>query len=139
MKLKELVNVKRGLVARAEEQGEIRYLRLADFNEEGQLQPGNERFLGDQPEEKYLLKAGDILMSILGPRYFALEFAEEEGKFIPNHFFNILNLKTDRFTSREIVEYLNSQPVQEELDSMTEGESIRTVPTKSLKDLRVKM
>ncbi len=139
MKLKEIVRVKRGLVARGEEQGEVRYLRLADFDEKGQMQPGNERYIAEQPDEKYVLKSGDILMSIMAPRFFAMKFAEEEGTFVPNHFFNILNLKTDRLSADKLVEILNSDKVQKQLDGLTEGENIRTIPTKNLEDLKVRL
>ena len=69
-KLGEIATFTYGYTAKAEECGEVRYIRITDINDGGCLIPDNGKYISyTQDTEPYLLKKGDLVMARTGATY----------------------------------------------------------------------
>ena len=59
-----------GYTAKANDEGDIRYIRITDINEQGCLNPSDGKFIYQSAEvEPYLLRKGDLVMARTGATY----------------------------------------------------------------------
>ena len=68
-----------GYTTKANDEGNIRYIRITDINEQGGLNPSDGKFIYQSPEvEPYLLRKGDLVMARTGATYGKTLYYNEE-------------------------------------------------------------
>jgi len=68
-----------GYTTKANDEGNIRYIRITDINEQGCLNPSDGKFIYQSPEvEPYLLRKGDLVMARTGATYGKTLYYNEE-------------------------------------------------------------
>lgn len=70
MKLSEVASFTYGYTSKAQDLGNVRYIRITDITDKGQLNPKNGKYVSLTEEVRpYLLKKGDLIMARTGATY----------------------------------------------------------------------
>lgn len=68
--LSDLATIRYGYTASAKNEGDVRFVRITDVNEYGELNSENQKFIDlDEESKKYLLKKGDVLVARTGATF----------------------------------------------------------------------
>lgn len=116
--------------------GLIPYLQIGDFDYLGTLQPQKiSTFVEDDfNNDKFFLKAGDILLPAKGIRNTALLYSEHYPKAVASSLFFILRIEDRRVLPQFLTIYLNHPNTQAKIRTMIS--SSVTVPTLNKKDFQ---
>ena len=70
MKMSEVASFTYGYTSKAQDLGNVRYIRITDITDKGQLNPKNGKYVSLTEEVRpYLLKKGDLIMARTGATY----------------------------------------------------------------------
>lgn len=89
--IKDITDIRFGFYIQPEEEGNIPYLQVRQFDEEGLLKEESDEYIKlDKKSEQHLLKDGDVLFVGKGNRLFAWCYREKAGTYVASSIFFVL-------------------------------------------------
>ena len=139
--LNKIASIQTGLFAKTVSKGEIVYLQVKHFNEEGQLQSILHPDLkADQINKKHLLKHGDVLFSAKGTKNFAAWYESKNQAAVASTSFFVIRMQ-ENFSNKILPEFLvwliNHRVAQKFLKGKAIGTSIVSISKSVLEDLEI--
>ena len=141
MLLKEIANISTGIFASPIADGDVVYLQIKHFNENGFLA---DHVTPDLPinnqTEKHLLSEGDILFIAKGTKNTAILFNENYGQCVASSTFLVVKLMDgykNVITPEYLCWFINLQKTQEYIKTKARGSSMPSVSKVELQDLEI--
>ncbi len=104
-----IAHIRFGLHVMPEERGNLLYLQVRQFDDEGRWMPAYSEFINlDERNEDYLLRDGDVLFVAKGGRLFAWCYRETLGPAVASSIFLILRPDQARIFPDYLATVLNS-------------------------------
>lgn len=127
-----------GLFAKPVGEGDVVYLQVRHFDENGQLTADlYPDLLGAEISEKHFLQEGDILFSAKGTKNFAAIYAGFEEQCVASTSFFVIRLKEVNLLPAYLAWYLNHPNTQQTLKAQAKGSSIVSISKTQLEDLEI--
>ncbi len=141
--LTQIANIQTGIYTKSESFGEIMYLQVKHFDENGVFISTFIPDLSLNPQiEKHLLLEGDILFAAKGTKNFAVKYDNKIGRCVASSTFLIIKIKKEfhnSIASDFICWYLNHPKTQEILKSKARGSSMPSISKVDLMELELKI
>lgn len=138
MRIKQITNIQTGVFAKPKGQGEIVYLQVKHFNEEGFLKTKLIQDLDLKDiSRKHLLQNGDVLFASKGVKNFATVYEKHNEPAVASTSFFVLRLTTEKLLPDYLAWYLNSITVQSALKSQAIGTAIPSISKQVLENLEI--
>jgi restriction endonuclease S subunit len=133
-----IASIQTGVFAKPATTGEIVYLQVRHFDENGervgQLQPD---LLKGEVSEKHLLLAGDVLFSAKGTKNFAAVFESKNPASVASTSFFVLRLLDNSVLPEYLAWYINNPHSQSILKGEARGTSIPSISKSMLENLEI--
>ncbi len=140
LSLKEIAKVLIGRYQRPEVDGEVSYLQVKDFDEEGRFDGRvDNKIKKEEIPEHFYLQVNDVLYAAKGDKNFAVIYPEEIGRAVASPSFLIIRLAVNFVLPEFLVWYLNHPDVAEKLKKLATGTNIRSITGKSLAEFKVEI
>lgn len=139
--LEHIANIRTGVFAKPNTEGEIVYLQLKYFDENGVLVSNLHPDLKyEDVAEKHLLRQGDVLFATKGSKNFAAKFENRNHPSAASTSFFIISMK-ESFKNKIIpdflVWYINDSRSQSYLKNKAIGTSVVSISKKVLEKLEI--
>lgn len=134
--LKHISSILTGIYGKPENEGEIIYLQVKDFNEDGELQSIHPQLNGNIPH-KHLLNGGDVLFAAKGAKNFAACFFGLNYPAVASTSFFVIRLHDNKILPEYLAWYLNQPSNLEKLKSGAVGTSIVSITKDVLGNLEI--
>jgi restriction endonuclease S subunit len=128
--LKDITNIQTGLFAKLLGEGDVIYLQVKHFDEEGKLQAWRFTFCLCK---KHLLK-GDVLFAAKGTKNFAAVFENHNQPSVASTSFFVIRLTDKKVLPQYLAWFLNSHPAQTLLKGQAIGTSIPSISKQVLEN-----
>ena len=136
-KLSQIAEIKTGIFARPELEGEIIYLQAKDFDEFGDLSAILQAELkADSLTDKHLLKSGDVLFAAKGSKNFATVYRTNFPAVASTTFF-VIRIREPIVLPEYLVWLLNNSATKKLLKGQAIGSSISSISKKVLEELEI--
>lgn len=137
-KLSELAKIKTGLFAKPEAKGDLVYLQVKHFDENGLLKTEIYPDLReDKVTENHLLVDGDILFAAKGAKNFAAVFENHNPAAVASTSFFVIRVTKEGLLPHFLAWYLNQPSVLKKLKDQAAGTSIPSISKAMLEDLEI--
>lgn len=138
MYVKQITNIQTGVFAKPKEDGDIVYLQVKHFNEEGFLKTQLIKDLDFKDvSKKHLLQSGDVLFASKGIKNFATVYEAHNEPAVASTSFFVLRLTSNQLLPNYLAWYLNCETVQSKLKSQAIGTAIPSISKNVLEDLEI--
>jgi restriction endonuclease S subunit len=136
--LKDITNIQTGLFAKLLGEGDVIYLQVKHFDEEGKLQSAlHGDLLSAYVSEKHLLKDGDVLFAAKGTKNFAAVFENHNQPSVASTSFFVIRLADKKVLPQYLAWYLNNHTTQTLLKGQAIGTSIPSISKQVLENLEI--
>lgn len=136
--LKDIATIQTGLFAKTETEGDVAYLQVKDFDEEGKITfPLHPDLKLKSAYEKHLLKSGDILFAAKANNNFAALFENPEQLCVASTSFFVIRVNDKSIEPAFLVLYLNHPNNQKQLKANAIGTSMVSITKAVLEDLEI--
>lgn len=139
-KLSDIAKLQTGLFAKPEAMGEVVYLQVRHFDENGLLRAELYPDLkGNRFTEKHLLKAGDILFAAKGTKNFAAVYEPHYPTAVASTSFFVIRLQNTQILPGYLGWYLNHPVIINRLKEQAIGSATPSISKTVLDDLEIPM
>ena len=136
--LENIASISTGVFAKPVADGEIVYLQVRHFDENGSLTSElHPDLMADDISEKHLLKPGDVLFAAKGNKNFASVYEEQYPKSVASTTFFVIRLHDSRILPEYFAWFMNSPKTQLFLKSTALGSSIASISKAVLEKLQI--
>lgn len=136
--IRDITNIQTGLFAKALGEGDVTYLQVKHFDEEGKLQSSlHGDLLSSYISEKHLLKDGDVLFAAKGSKNFAAVFENHNKPSVASTSFFVLRLTSKKMLPQYLAWFLNNHSTLTLLKSQAIGTSIPSISKQVLENLEI--
>ncbi|MFT4221899.1 restriction endonuclease subunit S [Dysgonomonas sp.] len=142
-KLSEIANIRSGVFLSQNLDGNIRYLQIIDFDNEGMLNPRMETtpmVLFEKNISGHLLKQGDILFSAKGDNNYSVVYQEKNIQSVASTSFIIIAIKNE-YKSQILPEYIcwhmNKPDTIKTLKDKSKGTKIHSVSIFEIRNFEI--
>ena len=126
--LEQIADIKFGLYTETAPEGEIAYLQLRQFNDEGRLLSKANDFLNiTNKTEGHLLKDGDVLFVGKGNRLFSWCYRDIEGPAIASSIFFVLRPNPKVIYPEYLAAFLNAPQAKAAFQQLGSGTNIFSI------------
>ena len=126
--LQDITDIRFGLYTQPEHSGEIAYLQLRQFNDEGRLlSKSNDLINITNKNEAHLLKDGDVLFVGKGNRLFSWCYRESEGPSIASSIFFVLRPNLKLIYPEYLAAFLNAPQAKAAFQQLGSGTNIFSI------------
>ncbi len=137
VKLSQLANIKTGIFAKPEPDGDAVYLQAKHFNEFGELVSVLHADLKSSGlTEKHLLTHGDVLFAAKGSKNFAAVY-DHDFPAVASTTFLVVRIRESKVLPGYLVWFLNSSAAQFELKRNALGSAMVSISKAVLEDLEI--
>lgn len=137
-KLGEIAKLQTGLFGKPEAKGDLVYLQVKHFDENGMLKTEIYPDLReDNVTKKHLLIDGDILFAAKGTKNFATVFEDHNPPAVASTSFFVIRVKGKGILPHFLAWYLNQPSVLKKLKDQATGTSIPSISKAMLDDLEI--
>lgn len=137
-KLGEIAKLKTGLFAKPEARGDLVYLQVKHFDENGLLRTEIYPDLRSyKVTEKHLLVDGDILFAAKGAKNFAVVFENHNPPAVASTSFFVIRVTEKGLLPQFIVWFLNQPSTLKKLKDQAIGTAIPSISKDTLEDLQI--
>ncbi|MFN3998606.1 restriction endonuclease subunit S [Algoriphagus sp.] len=134
----QITKIQTGLFAKPLGEGDVIYLQVKHFDENGQLQSAlHGDLLSDYISEKHLLKNGDVLFAAKGSKNFATVFEDHNKPAVASTSFFVIRPTNKKVLPQYLAWFLNSHSTLTLLKSQAIGSSIPSISKQVLENLEV--
>lgn len=133
-----IAKIQTGLFAKPEAKGEVVYLQVKHFDENGQLR--TELFPDlrhDKVTEKHLLKKGDILFASKGTKNFAAVYEDHNPDAVASTSFFVIRLKVNQIIPEYLAWFLNQPSTLKYLKERAIGTTTPSISKAVLDQLEI--
>lgn len=136
--LKHITNIQTGVFAKPIQKGDIVYLQVKHFDENGELKETLYPDLNAESKiNKHILKKGDILFSAKGSKNFAAWYENEEIPAVASTSFFVIRLQDKNVLPGYLTWFLNHPRTQTLLKGQARGSSIASISKAVLSELEI--
>ncbi|MFD2885970.1 restriction endonuclease subunit S [Chitinophaga cymbidii] len=136
--MKDIANIRFGLHVVPIERGNILYLQVRQFDEEGRWMPEEEEYISyDEKSAEFLLKDGDVLFVGKGNRLFAWCYREEYGPAVASSIFFVLRPKSSAIYPEYLAAVLNAPQSKSAFRQLGGGTNIFSIRKSELGALEI--
>ena len=136
--LKHIANIQTGLFAKTDAEGDIVYLQVKDFDENGHIRlPLHAELKAKAAYEKHILQTGDVLFAAKGNKNFAAIFEGQNESCVASTTFFVIRLTDLTIMPSYLVFYLNHPDIQKLLKANAIGTSIPSISKGVLEELEI--
>lgn len=136
--LKNISSIQTGLFAKPSGDGELVYLQLKHFDENGKLNTDLHPDLKvEVVSEKHLLKNGDVLFASKGSKNFAAVFESHNLPSVASTSFFVIRLKNNKVLPHFLAWILNGNDAQLTLKNQAIGSSIPSISKQVLENFEI--
>ncbi|TWI79032.1 type I restriction modification DNA specificity protein [Lacibacter cauensis] len=137
-KIKDIAKLQTGLFAKPEQAGNVTYLQVKHFDENGHLQEALHPDLkANKVTEKHLLKQGDILFAAKGAKNFAAIYESHNPPAVASTSFFVIRLYQNGILPAYLAWYLNHPTTMTFLKEQAIGSSIVSISKTVLDELEI--
>lgn len=137
-KLGEIAKLKTGLFAKPEAKGDLVYLQVKHFDENGLLKTEIYPDLNENKvTEKHLLSDGDILFAAKGTKNFATVYENHNPPAVASTSFFVIRIKEKGLLPQFLAWYLNQPSTLKKLKEQAIGTAIPSISKAILEDLDI--
>lgn len=133
-----IANLQSGLYIRPEQEGEITYLQVKDFNDSGifisKLHPDLPK---DNKTERHLLQKGDIIFAAKGFRNYAALYQPEMGYAIASSNFIVIRPDKNLIIPEYLAWYMNHPSNMKNLQNEARGSAIPSLTMDTLQKVAI--
>lgn len=134
----QLTEIQTGLFTKPLGEGDVIYLQVKHFDENGQLQSVlHEDLLSDYISDKHLLKNGDVLFAAKGTKNFATVYEDHNRPAVASTSFFVIRPISREILSEYLAWFLNSHATLTLLKSQAIGTSIPSISKHVLENLEI--
>ena len=138
--LKHIASIQTGLFAKTDVEGELVYLQVKDFDENGLLRlPLHADLKAKAVYEKHVLQRGDVLFAAKGNKNFAAIFEGQDKECVASTTFFVIRLLTETILPGYLTFYLNQPNIQKLLKANAIGSSIPSISKVVLEELEIEI
>jgi restriction endonuclease S subunit len=136
--IKDITNIQTGLFAKPMGEGDVIYLQVKHFDEDGKLQSDlHGDLLSAYISEKHLLKDGDVLFAAKGTKNFAAVFENHNEPSVASTSFFVIKPTDKKLLPQYLAWVLNSHTTQTLLKGQAIGTSIPSISKQVLENLEI--
>lgn len=136
MQIKDITNIQTGLFAKPSGIGEVVYLQVRHFDDNGELlRELNPDLMADCISEKHLLKDGDVLFAAKGTKNFATVFENHNELSVASTSFFVIRPTDKRILPAYLAWFINNPKTQSFLKGQSKGTSIPSISKNVLENL----
>lgn len=136
--IKDITNIQTGLFAKPLGEGDLIYLQVKHFDEDGKLQSAlHGDLLSAYVSEKHLLKEGDVVFAAKGTKNFAAVFENHNEPSVASTSFFVIRITDQKLLPQYLAWVLNSHPIQLVLKGQAIGSSIPSISKQVLENLEI--
>lgn len=136
--IKDFTNIQTGLFAKPLGEGDVIYLQVKHFDEEGKLQSVlHGDLLSSYVSEKHLLKDGDVLFAAKGTKNFAAVFENHNEPSVASTSFFVIRPTDNKIMPQYLAWFLNNHTTQTLLKGQAIGTSIPSISKQVLENLEI--
>lgn len=136
--IKDFTNIQTGLFAKPLGEGDVIYLQVKHFDEEGKLQSVlHGDLLSSYVSEKHLLKDGDVLFAAKGTKNFAAVFENHNEPSVASTSFFVIRPTDNKVLPQFLAWFLNNHTTQTLLKGQAIGTSIPSISKQVLENLEI--
>ncbi len=136
--IKDIANIQTGLFARPLGEGDLVYLQVKHFDEEGKLQSAlHGDLLSAYVAEKHLLKDGDVLFAAKGSKNFAAVFEDHNAPSVASTSFFVIRANKNKVLPHFLAWFLNNPATQTLIKGQATGTSIPSISKQVLEHLEL--
>lgn len=136
--IRDITSIRFGLHALPHERGNLLYLQVRQFDEEGRWTPGENEFLNlNETNEEFLLQDGDVLFAAKGGRLFAWCYRDIYGPAVASSIFLVLRPDQSKVFPEYLATVLNSPQYKSLLRQLGGGTNIFSIRKAELGALEV--
>lgn len=136
--LKNIANVQTGIFARTVPVGDIVYLQVRHFDENGQLITTlHPDLMAEDISEKHLLRSGDILFAAKGTKNFAAVYESKNPAAVASTTFFVLRIHDNIILPGYLAWFLNNPASQMFLKKNAIGSSMVSISKAVLEELEI--
>ena len=137
-KLGDIAKIKTGLFAKPEAKGDLVYLQVKHFDDNGLLKTEIYPDLrDDKVTEKHLLADGDILFAAKGSKNFAVVYENHNLPAVASTSFFVIRVAEKELLPKFIAWYLNQPDTLKKLKDQAIGTAIPSISKVTLEDLEI--
>ena len=139
VKLKDIItSIKYGPHYRTEKDGNAKYLKGNQFNEDYELTLFSNSYVNiGQGDSNHLLKENDLILAAKGFRNFAWKYSSDFGECVASSLFYVIKLNEAVIQPDYFTMAINSPRIQHKLKNVGLGATIPAIPKNEL--LRIKI
>lgn len=138
--IKNITNIHTGVFAKPLGAGDIVYLQVKHFDENGVLQQKLHGEISSKDiSERHLLKPGDVIFAAKGFKNFAALYESHNEPAVASTSFFVVKLTTDQVIPEYIVWFLNSNLIQSILKTQAIGSSLPSISKQVLENLQIQI
>jgi hypothetical protein len=127
-KLKQLASIQTGVFAKPSTNGDIVYLQVRHFDENGQLHGSLHLDLKfGNISEKHILQTGDVLFASKGTKNFATVFENHYPTSVASTSFFVIRLNSALISPEYLAWFMNHPDTQQLLKGSARGTSIASI------------
>ena len=120
--LSEIANLEYGIGEAANDDGELRYIRITDIDKNGELINSVKKYISEnEKSKKYLLNKGDVLVARTGATYGKTLYFDSDEKSAFAGFLIRINLDKKRIISKYYWSFAQSANYWEQANSLMTG------------------
>ena len=137
-KLGEIASFEYGYTAAASEQGEFRYIRITDIDEQGNISQKDKKYVdlaNEADKEKYLLKEKDLIVARIGSVGKTAIFQSEEKSIFASYLIRI-NLNKEKILPEYYWCFTKTDDYWKQVEQLTKGTVQPQFNANSLKEIR---
>ncbi len=136
--IKDITHIQTGLFAKPLGEGDVIYLQVKHFDEDGKLQSAlHGDLLSAYLSEKHLLKDGDVLFAAKGTKNFAAVFENHNEPAVASTSFFVIRPSDQKLLPQYLAWFLNNRNTQTLLKGQAIGTSIPSISKQVLENLEI--
>ena len=139
IRLKDIItSIKYGPHYRTEKEGNAKFLKGNQFNDDYELTPITESYVKvNEADTNHLLNDNDIILAAKGFRNFAWKYTTDYGKCVASSLFYVIKLNTTIIQPDYFTMAINSPRIQHRLKNVGLGVTIPAIPKNELLRIRI--
>jgi restriction endonuclease S subunit len=138
LKLKEIATLQTGLFAKPIPMGDVIYLQVRDFDENGELIDDlYHEMIQDNISNKHILKEGDLLFASKGNKIFSALFGYPKHSTVASTSFFVIKIKSNKILPAYLNWFINQSETINFLKQHAAGTAIASIPKSLLEEIEI--
>ncbi len=133
-----LLHIQTGLFAKGYGEGDVHYLQVRHFNEQGKrIEALYGDLLSNELSQKHLLQEGDVLFAAKGMKNYAVAVDKDWLPAVASTSFFVLRVTNKKLSPNYLMWYLNSPTIQGNLKNKAIGTAMPSISKQALESIEI--